>query len=160
LEGTWRRKGRARKERVRGKSLPRGPATGRGRGGRRIQSIWGEMSRAESDRRGRRSRRGRVVAGKKIRVGGREAAKRVKRQRRNKRGSARTRREPRADLLSFSNEYRTRASATTIRSQGRSLLLPQSGDLSGMYYPSSRARYDDPSSLLFYGCRPFAARCK
>ena len=32
LEGTWRRKGRARKERVRGKSLPRGPATGRGRG--------------------------------------------------------------------------------------------------------------------------------
>lgn len=108
----------------------------------------------------RRSRRGRVVAGKKIRVGGREAAKRVKRQRRNERGSARTRREPRADLLSFSNEYRTRASATTIRSQGRSLLLSQSGDLSGMYYPSSRARYDDPSSLLFYGCRPFAARCK
>jgi len=37
--------------------------------------------------------------------------------------------------------------ATTIRSQGRSLLLPQSGDLSGMYYSPSRARYDDPSSL-------------
>lgn len=38
--------------------------------------------------------------------------------------------------------------ATTIRGQGRSLLLLQSGDLSGMYYLSLRARYDDPSSSL------------
>lgn len=42
---------------------------------------------------------------------------------------------------------RVRATTTILRSQGRSLLLPRSGDLSGMYYPPF-ARYDDPSSLL------------
>lgn len=92
-------------------------------------------------------------------------------ERRNERARKSTREEPhgRTDEL-FSNARIERVRATTtIRSQGRSLLLPRSGDLSGIYYPPF-ARYDDPSSLLFHtaclpaclpDCRPsFAARCK
>lgn len=131
----------------------------RERGGERYGTLGKRLAR--NHRRGRSGSMEERDGREEVARGGgeEEAAERGREEAKSE--EARAKRGPAARTFSPSRtRIEPRAPATTIRSQGRSLLLPQSGDLSGMYYPSSRARYDDPSSLLFHGCRPFAARCK
>lgn len=142
----WRARGEGEKEgqesNARGKSLPEGSTGVQGK--RLARGTDDDEERARTGMRGGESSEGRQRGRSRAEeVEAKEKEEEEAKEVEKKRARKRTRERPHGFS---SNRVSNARAATTIRSQGRSLLLPQSGDLSGMYYPPSRARYGDPSS--------------